>query len=229
VNWLAEYTLAGIAKALHRLKIRRKRGRLSVTSPDPAYRVKLALIGQAIQQARRHPERIVLVYGDEYSLYRQPTLGDLYQARGSEPRARLSQRANTRHRYVGFLEWRRGEVTWTDGFKAGVAVLCRGLAQLRGRYPVQRLFLVWDNWPVHQHPTVLSRASELGVEILWLPTYAPWTNPIEKLWRKLVEDLLRHHRLADRFDALRQQVEAFLDHFATGPPTLLRYVGLLSD
>jgi len=229
VSWLHSYSLAGISQALKRLKIRRKRGRLAVTSPDPAYDRKLARIAQAQLLAEEHPAQAVLVYGDEYSLYRQPTLGAVYAGAGEEPRAVLSHRANTRHRYAGFLDMVCGEVTWLAGLKVGVEALCRSLERLRERYPTLRLFLVWDNWPIHQHARVLTRASELAIEILWLPTYAPWTNPIEKLWRWLVEDLLRHHRLADHFDELKGMVAAFLDQFANGSLALLRYVGLLPD
>jgi transposase len=108
-----------------------------------------------------------------------------------------------------------------------VANLKRLLAKLRRAYPAgQRLILIWDNWPVHANPAVLEAASALGVEILWLPTYAPWTNPIEKLWRWLAEDLLRHHAKADRWRELQQEAFAWLDRFAGPSPDLLRYVGL---
>ena len=53
-------------------------------------------------------------------------------------------------------------------------------------------------------------------EPVWLPTYAPWLNPIEKLWRWLKGDVLKQHRLAGDWPALRRRVTAFLDQFATG-------------
>ena len=64
------------------------------------------------------------------------------------------------------------------------------------------------------------------IEIVWLPTYAPWLNPIEKLWRWLRQDLLKLHRQAAEWAGLRQQVRAFLEQFAAGSPRLLEYVGL---
>ena len=78
----------------------------------------------------------------------------------------------------------------------GVTKLRRFLAKIRAAYPGPPIHLVWDNWPVHAHPEVLARAAELDIEVPWLPTYAPWLNPIEKLWRWLTQDLLHHHRLA---------------------------------
>jgi hypothetical protein len=31
------------------------------------------------------------------------------------------------------------------------------------------------------------------LQSVWLPTYAPWLNPIEKLWRWLRQDVLKMH------------------------------------
>ena len=59
-----------------------------------------------------------------------------------------------------------------------------------------------------------------------LPTYAPWLNPIEKLWRKLKQEFLYMHRYAaDSPEDLQQRVLDFLQ-WSTGSTDLLRYVGL---
>lgn len=50
----------------------------------------------------------------------------------------------------------------------------------------------------------------------WPASYAPWLNPIEKLWRWLRQDVLKLHRSAGNWPRLRQQVNSFLDQFATG-------------
>ena len=52
-----------------------------------------------------------------------------------------------------------------------------------------------------------------NIKPIWLPTYAPWLNPIEKLWRWLVETVLKMHRLASDWPALRHRVNSFLDQF----------------
>ena len=89
--------------------------------------------------------------------------------------------------------------------------------------------MVQDNWPPHRHPEVLQAAARQQLSLLFLPTYASWLNPIEKLWRWLKQDLIHLHRYAADLETLRQQVRAFLDPFAQGSPDLLRYVGLLVD
>src|SRR5207249_7514520 len=128
--------------------------------------------------------------------------------------------------------------------------------QVRAASPeVQRIWIVQDNWPVHFHPDVLvalepkpppfpfprpkdwpdkpSPAAvkrwadlHLPIQLVPLPTYASWCNPIEKLWRKLKQDVLHLHHLADDLATLRAAVGTFLQQFATGSTDLLRSVGL---
>ena len=87
-----------------------------------------------------------------------------------------------------------------------------------------------DNWSIHRHPDVVAALATLPrLDVVWLTTYAPWLNPIEKLWRWLRQDQLYLHRHANDWAALRQRINAFLDQFATGSHALLRYVGLLGD
>ncbi len=63
-------------------------------------------------------------------------------------------------------------------------------------------------------------------ELVPLPTYASWANPIEKLWRMLRQELLHLHPLAENLVGLRGAIDHFLDRFAAGSPALLCYVGL---
>jgi hypothetical protein len=227
--WLADYTDGGVSLALKRLGIRLKRGRLRVHSPDPAYLTKLGWIARALAAAAADPEGCVVLWGDEMSLYRQPTLAGRYFPVGEEPTATLSHKANTRYRLCAGMAAGTGAVTYASGKTTGVSTLRQFLRTLRARYPDGRLVLIWDNWPIHRHPEVLACASDLGIDILWLPTYAPWTNPIEKLWRWLRQEKVHQHRCADRWEGLKAAVRGFLDQFVDGSTALLRYVGLLPE
>ncbi len=63
---------------------------------------------------------------------------------------------------------------------------CRQVIELfrqvdRASPQAQRIYLVLDNWSIHSHPEVLAALQHLPrLELAWLPTYAPWLNPIEK-------------------------------------------------
>ena len=226
VPWAGRYSVSGLARALKRLKVGRQRGRLRLHSPDAQYREKDWEIRHVCSLAFVRHRAPVVLYGDEFSLYRQPTLAPAFAPAGVGPVAPLSCRSSSYYRYAGALNVASGQLTWLGRSKMGVQDLRRFLAKLRAAYPGPPIHLLWDNWPVHAHPEVLARAAALDIGVLWLPTYAPRLNPIEKLWRWLTQDLLHHHRLADQFPALQARVAAWLDQFARPSPALLRYVGL---
>jgi transposase len=226
LDWLAGYSLPGVCRAPKRLKVGRRRGHFRWQRPAPAYAQKLATIAVALGRARRPAPRVAVLYADEFSLYRQPTLGPAYGPRGTAPAARRSLRANRYYRYAGALDAATGRVTWLGRSTLGVANLRRFLVKLRRAHGDRPLCLIWGNWPVHQHPALADAAADLDTRLLYVPTYAPWTNPIEKLWRWLTEDLLRHHTRADACAQLRAEVAAWLDQFAHGSDAPLRYCGL---
>jgi hypothetical protein len=79
------------------------------------------------------------------------------------------------------------------------------------------IYVVQDNWSLHRHEDVqIALHSWPRLMPLWLPTYAAWLNPIEKVWRWLRQEVLKLHRLAQDWPALRQQVRSFLDQFSAG-------------
>lgn len=56
-----------------------------------------------------------------------------------------------------------------------------------------------------------------------------YEKPVEKLWRRLRQAVLRLHRWVSDWPGLRQRVRDFLDQFQLGSADLLHYVGLLGD
>jgi transposase len=138
---------------------------------------------------------------------------------------------NTQWRLIGALNALTGQVCYLDNYIVGRAKVIEMYQKLTQMYPqADRLYVVQDNWSIHRHPDVLDALSELGqIEPVWLPTYAPWLNPIEKLWRWLRQDVLKMHTLGEAWESLRARVNGFLDRFASGSDDLLRYVGLQGE
>ena len=222
VDWLSDYSLSGIWRLLDRLEIRYCRGRQALHSPDPDYERKRDYAQACVDEAWQNPKETVALYLDELSFYRQPTLACCYwhKSWGSDqPLARLSQRSNTGRRIAGALDAVRGRVLTIEGSKIGVRKLVKFYQQIRASYPwAKKIYLIQDNWPVHFHPDVQAAAQEARIEMVRLPTYAPWLNPIEKLWRWLKQDVLHMHRLSDRWDQLLDRVRQFLKQFQTSRP-----------
>ena len=88
---------------------------------------------------------------------------------------------------IGAFNALRGRVDYLDAYIIGREKVIRFNRQLATVYPEARLiYVVQDNWSIHHHAEVEAALSDLPqIEPVWLPTYAPWLNPIEKpgtLW-----------------------------------------------
>ena len=229
LKWLEGCSESGVYKVLKRLGFSRKRAMNFIHSPDPDYHRKWKAVLQAFLEAINHPDEVVIVFLDEFSYYRQPTLACAYHATGKTlPYAFQVVRSNTRTRLIAVLNGLTGKVTYLQRSKIGVLALQDFYQQVRATYShAKTIYVVQDNWPVHKLPEVMQSMQDNHVTPLFLPTYASWLNPIEKLWRWLKQDILHLHTLAIDLETLRAQVRDFLDGFASGSDPLLRYVGLL--
>jgi hypothetical protein len=229
----ADYTLSGIWRALNRLDLRLRSARVQLYSPDFAYAEKERHLLDCLEEAVRFPDEVVVLFIDEMGYARWPTPArDWAPAAPVDPPCAECGGGNNRQwRIIGALNARTGRVDYRENYIVGREQVIRFHDQLDRAYPTaRRIYLVEDNWSIHRHPDVeAARAALPRLETVWLPTYAAWMNPIEKLWRWLRQDVLKLHRLAHDWTELRHRVNAFLDQFATGSHILLRYVGLLGE
>jgi hypothetical protein len=255
-DWLKLKTLGGLSQLLKRLGIHFKRARSYIHSPDPDYEDKVSYLVLCRMRAWYDPERYVFLYLDEVTYHRQPTLDRAYAASGHhQALAYRSHKSDTQFRGIGALNAITGQVTYRQHHKISLHHLSEFYAAIRADYPdAETIYVAQDNWPVHVHPDVVVRLQEqetpfwpkvpsnwpdeasthavpddLPIQMVFLPTYASWLNPIEKLWRWLRQTILHLHRLSDDWQALKQAVWDFIAQFANGSVELLRYVGLLYD
>jgi hypothetical protein len=231
-DWLHGYTLSGVWRVLRRLKIGWRAGRPQRFSPDPAYADKVTHLLACLQAAARYPQQTVVLFLDEMGFFRWPDSGqDWMPLAPAPPRLVACANNNRQWRIIGVLNALTGQVNYLDNYIVGRKVVGQMYHYINHLYPhAEQIYIVQDNWSIHNHAEVLAELDSLPrLETVWLPTYAPWLNPIEKLWRWLRQDVLRLHPWAADWDRLLQQVHTFLDQFAQPSPHLLRYVGLLGD
>lgn len=228
IQWLSRYSLSGVWRLVERLGFRYRRAREHVHSPDPAYESKLAAVREAEVMVRANPERYVMLYQDEMTYYRRPSLARGYARRGSkEPLAELGHKRNAKRRVAACLDIASGRLTSWQRSRFDRSTLLAFYRHVQDSYPAaERIFLVQDNWPVHRHPEILQWLKTSRIVVLFLPTYAPWTNPIEQVWRWLKQEVLHLHPCGDDWPRLQAQVQKWLDQWAAGSLDLLRYVGL---
>jgi transposase len=229
-QWLADYSLSGVWRLLAAWGQSYKRGRHYIYSPDPCYQAKRDYARWCVAEAQSHYPSVVTLYLDELTYYRQPSLAKDWAQRGAghQPLAHCGYSSNKRRRVVAALDVVTGAVAYEQASKIGVRRLAAFYPHLRAQYPeAEGIYVVQDNWPIHFWPEVAQSAHAAGIELVRLPTYAPWLNPVEKLWRQLKQEVLHLHCLRDDWHGLQQRVASFLDSFAAGSTQLLRYVGLL--
>jgi putative transposase len=63
-----------------------------------------------------------------------------------------------------------------------IAQLLQALVE---KHPTGTIYVAWDNANTHQDDEVeeVVRAAAGRLILLYLPTYSPWLNPVEMLWR----------------------------------------------
>jgi transposase len=226
VDWLTEYTVSGVWRVLQACGLGLHTSCARLFSPDPDYRSKVRRLHRCLRDAARHPDTVVALFLDEFGYQRWPEVAPTW---GVE--AASAQRAgnNQQWRTIGALNALTGQVNYRDGYIVGRQQVSQFYAHLNRAYSEEeRLYVIQDNWNIHTHPDVLTAlASYPRITPVWLPTYAPWLNPIEKLWRWLRQDILKMHRWVEDWPQVKQRVHDFLDQFAHGSSALLRYVGLV--
>ena len=257
VPWLENISLSGIHQILSRLGISYKRARDYVRSPDVDYAEKLSRVQHVLEQAHQTPETCVVLYQDEFGFHRQPTIAKDWAETGTKrPLARQSHRSQETCYGIGALNPHTGDVIYQQVESCTVLALHTFYTQICQRYPnAERIYLIQDNRAIHFHANLseallpqtppfakpippswtgkpsnkIGKLPKLPIEIVQLPTYAPWTNPIEKLWRWVRQAVIHLHRLSDDWQALQNKVLAFMEQFKGGSQQLLHYVGLLPN
>lgn len=244
-------TLPGLHQVLKRLGISLQRARSWIRSPDPEYADKLAFIQQCIKQG--HQAQTEVVFMDEFTYSIHASVQADYALHGQQPKAQRAIGYEKTWRILAAMNCFSGQVSFYQRAQIKVPTLVSFLQQLVRTYPqAQTIYVILDNWPVHFHvdvidalqrqhcpfeyhlPKLWQKAKPSGkysnlnlpIQLVPLPTYASWLNPIEKLWKWLKKDLIHHHPFAQRFNQLKELVQEWLCKFEQPSPQLLAYSGL---
>ena len=75
----------------------------------------------------------------------------------------------------------------------------------------RRLVLILDNYIIHKSaPVQRWLAANPKFTLLFQPTYSPWVNRIERLWKTMHDTVTRNHRCRT-FEELAQRIVRFLE------------------
>jgi transposase len=102
------------------------------------------------------------------------------------------------------------------------------IAQLLVSHPSQRGYVAWDNADTHSGGKVdeVVRAAAGRLMLLYLPTYSPWLNPIEMLWRHFRREVT-HCELFASVKELLQATTNFFDRYNNMKEKILAIIGAL--
>ena len=173
---------------------------------DPAHAVKLGKIRALLRDL---PADEVAVFMDEVDVNTNPKIGSAWMKRGEQ--AEVVTPGNNEKRYLaGSLDWRTGRLTLTEGRPRqgrNTELFLAHLDDLRRRYRCYKVIhVVCDNARPHYARKVREYLMKYKGRVVlhYLPAYAPQTNPIERVWWHLHEEVTRNHRCGSMEELLGQ-------------------------
>ena len=100
------------------------------------------------------------------------------------------------------------------------------LQTLVDKHPTGTIFVALDNANTHQDDEVeaVLRAAAGRLILLYLPTYSPWLNPIEMLWRHFRREVT-HCELFESVKTLLVAAQEFFDRYNQIPDKILSIIG----
>lgn len=100
------------------------------------------------------------------------------------------------------------------------------LEALVEKHPTGTIYVAWDNADTHQDDEVeaVVRAAAGRLVLLYLPTYSPWLNPIEMLWRYFRREVT-HCELFETKQALLTAAQECFNRFNQNPHKILSVIG----
>lgn len=141
----------------------------------------------------------IAVFSDEVDLNSNPKIGSMWMRKGQQ--AEVPTPGDNVKRYVcGSMNWRSGEIVATQGGRRNNELFLAHLDDLRRHYRCYRkIHVICDNASFHRPDKCRAVATYLQkwghrVELHFLPKYGPETNPIERVWWHLHEQITRNHR-----------------------------------
>jgi putative transposase len=183
-----------VRRWLHRLGWRWKRTKLAAKDNDPQRAPKLAHIRWIWETLQ---PRQALLFADELDIQLLPKSGYQWMPKGTQVEV-LTPGKNEKHYLAGAWDSRTGAVHYCSGPRKTNQLFRNLLDTLDRHYPTrhyQRIFVVVDNYSIHQAQAVGRWLTmHPRFELLWLPTYCPRANPIERIFGDTHDKVTRNHK-----------------------------------
>jgi transposase len=203
-----------IRRWLHEMGWVWRRAHLVAKDDDPQRIERLGLI-------RFHHDHLGtrerLVFADELDIHLLPKVGAQWVPQGSRHEV-MTPGKNEKHYLAGALDASTGKLHYTLGERKNNGLFRALLDVLDQTYPksqLDRIYVVVDNYGIHKAKAVNQWLEQHPrFALLWLPTYCPKANPIERAFGDVHDKCTRNHQ-RKRLRDLIKDVEHHLQ--ANGP------------
>jgi putative transposase len=167
----------------------------------------------------------VFYYADEFNLSWLPTLRAMWSPKGQQ--VMIPTPGQPYKRYgLGAVNYYTGETVVLFRRRKRRREVAELLQTLVDRHPTGTIYVTWDNASMHEDDEVeaVVRGAAGRLVLLYLPTYSPWLNPIEMLWRHFRREVT-HGELFENMDALLKAAQDFFDRHNRIPNQVLSIIG----
>ena len=205
-----EVSAETVRRWLHEIGWVWKRAKRVAKDDDP-YRIeRLARIRFQHEHLRAHE---VMVFADELDIHLLPKVGAAWMLQGTQVEI-MTPGKNEKHYLAGALHLATGKMLYCLGPRKNNGLFRELLTLLDHTYPasrVTRIYVVVENYGIHKAKAVEQWiANHPRFELLWLPTYCPRANPIERVFGDVHDKCTRNHtrkRLRDLVQDVERHVQ----------------------
>jgi transposase len=183
-----------VRRWLHEMGWVWKRAKLVAKDDDPQRVTRLARIRWVFEQLKRDE---AMVFADELDIHLLPKVGCAWMPKGTQL-AVMTPGQNRKHHLAGALNLATGTLLHCLGARKTNQLFRDLLETLEASYPAERytrLYVVVDSYKIHKAKAVEQwLATHPRVTLLFLPTYCPRANPIERAFGDVHDCCTRNHR-----------------------------------
>lgn len=154
-----------------------------------------------------------------------PTLRAMWSPKGQQVMIATPGQPK-KHYGIGGVNYHTGETVVIFRKRKRRQEMAELLHMLLEKHPTGTVYVAWDNATTHQDEEVeaVVRAAAGRLVLLYLPTYSPWLNPIEMLWRHFRREVT-HCELFETVKALLVAARDFFDRYNQMPHKVLSIIG----
>ncbi|MEO7000900.1 MAG: IS630 family transposase [Ktedonobacterales bacterium] len=164
-------------------------------------------------------------YADEFNVSWLPTLKAMWSPKGQQVRI-FTPGQPTKHYGIGAVNYHTGETVVLFRRHKRRREIAELLQALLDKHPTGTIYVAWDNANTHEDDEVeaVVHGAAGRLVLLYLPTYSPWLNPIEMLWRHFRREVT-HCQLFTTVQALLAAAQDFFDRYNQQPDAVLSIIG----